>query len=78
MNTRRTPTLDEAVTVVRDLPGEMQEAIASEMLERAEGFVQSQLTDEQRAIVKERMAAPRTYVPRAEVMAVLRKYNPAL
>lgn len=78
MNTRRTPTLDEAVTVVRDLPDEMQEAIAAEMLERAEGFVQSQLTDEQRAIVKERMAAPRTYVPRAEVMAMLRKYNPTL
>jgi len=78
MNTRRTPTLDEAVTVVRDLPDEMQEAIAAEMLERAAGFVQSQLTDEQRAIVKERMAAPRTHVPRAEFMAMLRKYNPTL
>jgi hypothetical protein len=78
MNTRRTPTLEEAVTVVRDLPDEMQQAIASEMLEQAESFVQSQLTAEQRAIVKDRMAAPRTYVPRAEVMALLRKYNPAI
>jgi hypothetical protein len=78
MNTRRTPTLEEAVTVVRDLPDEMQQAIASEMLEQAESFVQSQLTAEQRAIVKERMAAPRTYVPRAEVMALLRNYPPAI
>lgn len=64
--------------VVRDLPEEMQEAIASEMLERAAALVRSERTPERQAIIKERLAAPRTYVPRAEVMAVLRKYNPAL
>ena len=78
MNTRRTPTLDEALTVFHDLPDEMQEAIAAEMLERAEELMRPQRTPERQAIVKERMAAPLTHVPRAEVMAILRKYKPAL
>jgi hypothetical protein len=78
MNTRRTPTLDEAIAVARDLPDKMQEAIAAEMLERATDFMRPERTPERKAIIEERMAAPRTYVPRAEVMAILRKYNPTL
>ena len=78
MSKTKTPTLDEAVTVVRDLPDEVQVSIASEMVERAHSFVSSQLTEEQREIVKERMGQPRAYVPRADVLALLRKYNPSL
>lgn len=78
MNDRPTPTLDEAITVVRDLPAEMQEAIAAEMLERAADFVRPERTPERQAIIEERMAVPRTHVPRAEFMAMLRKYDPTL
>ena len=78
MNKTSTPTLDEAVAVIRDLPTETQEALAHEMLERAGSISASLLTDEQRSIVKERMSRPRTHVPRAEVMALYRKYKPNL
>ncbi len=74
MNTK-TPTLDEALTVVRDLPDDMQSAIASEMLERADGLVSSQLTDEHRVILKERMSKPRAHVPHEEMQAVKDKYR---
>ena len=78
MNKTSTPTLDEAVSVIRDLPTETQEALAHEMLERAGSISASLLSDEQQRIVKERMSRPRTHVPRADVMALFRKYNPNL
>ena len=65
--------LDNAIAV---LPGDQQSEILAELAQRVSDRATSALTGEQRALVAQRMASPRTYASDAEVKAVLRRFLP--
>ena len=79
MNTRPTPTLDEAVEAVKKLPAAEQTVIAQEILAMAkEGVLPPARSAEDQAIIAERMSRQRTYVPADQITALLQRYNPAV
>lgn len=71
-------TMDEAIEAVQRLPEDAQAMLAEELVALVEDYESPGLTDEQRRIVKERLAKPRTSVSRDDFLAMLRRYNPAL
>ena len=73
-----TQTLFELVETIEALPADAQTDVLAEIKSRIEYFKRSALTEEQRALVIERLAAPRKYAPRDDVLALLRRFNPAL
>lgn len=77
MATKTTTTLETAIEAVRKLPEEAQTAIAQEMIEHADAIANYDLSDEQRAIVKERLAQPRTPLSVQEFQAFLDQYRVA-
>ena len=74
----KTATLDEAMAALQRLPEDTQMALAEELVALAEDYQPPGLTDEQRDIVARRLAEPRSHMPRADFLALLRRYNPAL
>ncbi|KUO56019.1 MAG: hypothetical protein APF80_12320 [Alphaproteobacteria bacterium BRH_c36] len=79
MNTRPTPTLDEAIEAAKKLPAAEQTVIAQEILAMAkEGVLPPARSTEDQAIIAERMSRPRTYVPAEQITALLQRYNPAV
>ena len=77
MSNKTTKTLDAAIKAVRKLPDEAQTAIAEEMIAHAHAITESHLTNDQRAIVKERLRNPRTVVAVEDFQALLDKYKVA-
>lgn len=78
MGTVVTKKLAELVDAIESLPEPTQFEILAEIENRIETLKASALTDEQRETIRERLAAPRQYAARADVMALLRRFNPAL
>ena len=78
MTDTKTKTLDDAVQAARSLPDEAQQALAQEIIERVEDFTTPDRSPERQAIVKERLSKKLEAVPREDLMAILRQYNPAL
>ncbi len=74
----KTVTLDEAVKAARSLPEAAQQLVAYEIMEQIEDLAAPQPSPERIAIIKERLSKPLVEMPREELMAILRKYNPAL
>ena len=77
MSNKTTTSLDAAIKAVRQLPEEAQTAIAEEMIAHAHAITESHLTNEQRAIVKERLRQPRAVVSIEDFQALLDKYKVA-
>lgn len=73
-----TQKLAELADTLRTLPEEAQADVLAEIDNLVQNLKQSHMTDAQRTIVKERLAEPRVYATRAEVSALLRRFNPAL
>lgn len=71
MNTK----LEQAIAAVRELPEQDQQLIADEMLSDVANVQQSQLTDEQRAIVTDRLSRPLETIDAAEMEATYRRYQ---
>lgn len=78
MTSNVTQKLSELVDTIEALPSEAQADVLAEIASRIEHLKRSALTDEQRAIVVARLAAPRQYAHRDDVAALLRRFNPAL
>ena len=78
MATSVTQKLADLVDTIEALPSEAQADVLAEIENRIEHLKRSALTDEQRAIVRERLAAPRQYARREDVLALLRRFYPAL
>ncbi len=79
MTTTKQPTLDEAIAAAKQLPEDEQAVLAQDILaEIQDGVLPSARSAEDQAIIAERMSRPRSYVSRDDLMALLRKYNPAL
>lgn len=78
MSQSKTATLDEAMAALQRLPEDTQMALAEELVALAEDYQTPGLTDAQRDIVAGRLAEPRSHMPRADFLALLRRYNPAL
>ena len=79
MNTKATPTLDEAIEAIKRLPEAEQAVIAQDIIALTkEGALPPDRSPEDQAIIAERMSRPRNLVSRDELMTLLRKYNPAL
>lgn len=74
-------TLDKLSDVLKSaemLPEDTQAVLAEELKVRIAEFADSQMSDEQRAEVKRRLALPRNHVDESYVRAILKRYNPAL
>lgn len=67
--------LDEAFQAARALSEADQEALASEIMARVGELKKSVLTEEQRAEVKARLAAPPVYADPAEVTAFFERHD---
>jgi Mg/Co/Ni transporter MgtE len=78
MPTAVTTQLAKLADALETLPEDAQAEVLAEIEARVDSLTQSRLTDEQRAIVRERLAAPREYASTVEVAALLRRFNPAL
>ena len=69
---------DRAFKAVRELPEETQEVIAYELMGRIADFSASHMNDAQRSEVMRRLANPQQMASDEEVLAVYRRFNPAL
>ncbi len=78
MDSAVTQKLAALADTLRDLPEDVQSEVLAEIENRVQSLSQSQLTDGQRAIVKQRLGEPREYAAAADVSALLRRFNPAL
>ncbi len=78
MTSTVTQKLADLVDTIEALPAQAQADVLAEIESRIESLKQSSLTDEQRAVVKARLAAPRQYAGRDDVLALLRRFNPTL
>ena len=78
MTSTVTQKLADLVDTIEALPAQAQADVLAEIESRIESLKQSSLTDEQRAVVKARLAAHRQYAGRDDVLALLRRFNPAL
>ena len=67
--------LTDVVDAVRELPVDTQEALVRELEDRVADVTKCHLSDEQRAEVRRRLAAPREHVSNETVREILRRYN---
>ena len=70
--------LDEAVRAAKSLPEAAQEALAHEIMEHIEDFAGPVRSTERQTLIAGRVSSALKAVPRAEMMAILRQYNPSL
>lgn len=68
-------TLETALDAVRRLPTDVQEAIASDMIEAAEAYNKSCLTKAQRASAVKSLNKPHKFVSADMVTQTLRRYQ---
>ena len=73
----KTVSLEDAVAAARALPKAAQDVLAHEIMEQIEDLAAPQPSPERIAIIKERLSRPLVEMPRDEVVAILRRYNPA-
>lgn len=66
--------LDHAISAVRSLPPEDQDAIVTELLTEVSFRTRTALTEKQRAIVADRLQAPRDIASPEAVHRVTHKY----
>jgi len=78
MSNSKTITLDEAVEAARRLPENAQAEIAAELMERVEDVSTPERPEDRQRLIKERLAKRLEAISRDELMALLRRYNPAL
>ncbi|MCH8240660.1 MAG: hypothetical protein IIB62_11560 [Proteobacteria bacterium] len=78
MSKNKTASLDEAVEAVRALPQGSQDAIAQELVAMVEDYSMPERPAEEQELIKQRLKGPRKAISRADFMAMLRQYNPAL
>ena len=78
MSKNKTASLDEAVEAVRALPQGSQDAIAQELVAMVEDYAMPERPAEEQELIKQRLKGPRKAISRADFMAMLRQYNPAL
>lgn len=71
-------TLNQAFEAARALPEAAQQLVAHEIMEQIEDLAAPQPSPELIAIIKERLSNPLVEMPREELVAILRLYNPAL
>ena len=67
--------LAELAVAIRSLPEDVQVDVLAEIESRVSRLSHSQMTGEQREIIKRRLAAPRDYVDDGEVAALLRRFS---
>lgn len=60
---------------VRELPEDMQAAIAHDLEQQIAAFTQSHLTDEQKSVVAARLGKPQNTVSREMWQATLNRYK---
>ena len=70
--------LKAVIEKVEQLPAEQRDVLVQELAEHVAEFTTVKMTDQQRAEVKRRMAAPREHVPENDVRELFRRYTPAL
>ncbi len=68
-------TLDEAIAAVRDLPPEVQELIARDLLDRAREYSDAGLTDEQQAEVLRRLDNSPRYADEASMATFFERHG---
>ena len=78
MSKNKTASLDEAVEAVRALPQGSQDAIAQELVAMVEDYSMPERPAEEQELIKQRLKGPRKAISRADFMAMLRQYKPAL
>lgn len=71
-------TLDDAIEAARRLPENVQTELAAELMERVEDISTPGRSEDRQRLIKERLAKPLEAIPRDDLMALLRRYNPAL
>ena len=69
------PTLEEAVRAIQELPEQTQLVLAAEIMERVQTFASSPLTEAQRVEVRRRLAAEPDYVDEATVAAAYERFG---
>lgn len=78
MSNGKTITLDDAVEAARRLPESAQTELAVELMERVEDISTPERPEDRQFLIKERLSKPLEAISRDELMALLRRYNPAL
>lgn len=78
MTSTVTQKLAALVDTIEALPMQAQADVLAEIESRIKSLTQSSLTDEQRAVVNQRLATPRHYADRQDVLALLRRFKPTL
>jgi hypothetical protein len=78
MSNSKTVTLDEAVEAARRLPENAQAELAAELMESVEDVSTPERPEDRQRLIKDRLSKPIEAVTRDELMAMLRRYNPAL
>ena len=78
MSNSKTITLDEAVEAARRLPENAQAELAAELMERVEDVSTPERPEDRQRLIKDRLSKPLEAITRDELMAMLRRYNPAL
>ncbi len=68
-------TLSKAIEAVQELPEDAQAAIAHDIEMQVAAYTKSHLTDEQRAIVRERLNRPQTLVTPEALQKTLDRYK---
>ena len=68
-------TIDEALNALKQLPEAAQTVIAAEIMERIGEFSSTQLSNDQSAEIKRRLAAPRRLVDDSEMRAFFARYG---
>jgi hypothetical protein len=78
MSNSKTITLDKAVEAARRLPENAQAELAAELMERVEDVSTPERPEDRQRLIKDRLSKPLEAITRDELMAMLRRYNPAL
>ena len=67
--------LAELAVTIRSLPEDVQADVLADIESRVSRLAHSQMTGEQREIIKRRLAEPRDYADEGEVAALLRRFS---
>lgn len=70
-----TAKLEQAISALKNLPNDVQDAIAGDLMAEVETFTHSSLTPDQAAIVEKRLSEPYDLASSDEVTDVLRKFQ---
>ena len=70
-------TLERLALTLNGLPANAQADVLAEIENRVDNLTRPQMTEDQRAIVRQRLAEPRRYANSEDVVALLRRFNPA-